>query len=161
MGERQRVFPTCVGVFLRVPDFDLLGASLPHMRGGVSHARMVSQHQEVSSPHAWGCFPVNTTFSKGSSVFPTCVGVFLFASLALAVPSSLPHMRGGVSLLPDTIGCSNASSPHAWGCFSFYSLISTNKLVFPTCVGVFLTAYLENPLEWSLPHMRGGVSNSF
>ncbi len=73
----NRVFPTCVGVFL----FELLLyidlKSIPHMRGGVSHIF------------------VNYNLSKW--VFPTCVGVFPVFEMDLRGWTGIPHMRGGVS----------------------------------------------------------------
>ncbi|SPX55995.1 Domain of uncharacterised function (DUF2825) [Klebsiella pneumoniae] len=67
-------------------------------------------------------------------------------------------MRGGVSL-PRNIRFSRAwSSPHAWGCFPLSDARGHLRVVFPTCVGVFLTVTEQLEVKVRLPHMRGGVS---
>ncbi len=69
-------------------------------------------------------------------------------------------MRGGVSPAAEFITSRPWSSPHAWGCF-YMPLISRNPaIVFPTCVGVFLTSGAQCRPCGSLPHMRGGVSTA-
>src|SRR5690606_5289963 len=50
------VFPTGVGVFLRLARPAILARRLPHMRGGVSAEEGGFQQSFSSSPHAWGCF---------------------------------------------------------------------------------------------------------
>ncbi|RRF73567.1 hypothetical protein EAO30_05110 [Klebsiella pneumoniae] len=50
------VFPTHVGVFLRVDDNNAWRAGLPHARGGVSLLRMTRGNGLSSSPRTWGCF---------------------------------------------------------------------------------------------------------
>ena len=50
------VFPTCVGVFLKL-------------------SRSVKS-SSLSSPHAWGCFTTLVIPNELALVFPTCVGVF-------------------------------------------------------------------------------------
>ena len=91
-----------------------------------------------SSPRAWGCFSVPTVASPGSTVFPTCVGVFLDGIVALAMALSLPHVRGGVSKFRRSEMSEAASSPRAWGCFRTLIEQIGRYGVFPTCVGVFL-----------------------
>ena len=73
------VFPTCVGVFLKLPCSSLMTACLPHVRGGVSICRNTLSLVEKSSPRAWGCFLLHREECAGGVVFPTCVGVFLRA----------------------------------------------------------------------------------
>ena len=51
-------------------------------------------------------------------------------------------------------------SPHAWGCFSASTLVSSASVAFPTRVGVFLPIMLQHGLGDSFPHTRGGVSPS-
>ena len=72
-----QVFPTCVGVFLRLCGDALLRYSLPHVRGGVSEVLMHHRIASVSSPRAWGCFQKAEEKARRQLVFPTCVGVFL------------------------------------------------------------------------------------
>ena len=52
----KRVFPTCVGVFLRMTTSKLATRGLPHVRGGVSATNVIEFEQDGSSPRAWGCF---------------------------------------------------------------------------------------------------------
>ena len=67
-------------------------------------------------------------------------------------------MRGGVSILGLDVGDKILSSPRAWGCFFERIRRITGYLVFPTCVGVFLIIAITSPMDASLPHVRGGVS---
>ncbi len=132
------VFPTCVGVFLESGVVKVKLDGLPHMRGGVSTLKSHYYAMLRSSPHAWGCFSFCSSFFTFSSVFPTCVGVFLKASSPFAPKERLPHMRGGVSLTRAGIPEVSPSSPHAWGCFPVAHHFHGQVQVFPTCVGVFL-----------------------
>ena len=52
------------------------------------------------------------------------------------------------------------SSPHAWGCFLYFYQIPWLRKVFPTRVGVFLSALCAAAYVGGLPHTRGGVSAS-
>ena len=70
----------------------------------------------------------------------------------------LPHVRGGVSegwVTRDTV---RVSSPRPWGCFFRAGLTAAQRAVFPTSVGVFLSASLIVADLGRLPHVRGGVS---
>ena len=112
------------------------------MRGGVSDVKPVGSLLAVSSPHAWGCFSLISTLPMVIRVFPTCVGVFPLVAELAATVASLPHMRGGVSLVSESHAVKKKSSPHAWGCFWARTLQQIRKSVFPTCVGVFLLTFL-------------------
>ena len=111
-----------------------------------------------SSPRAWGCFWAMKRACSTSSVFPTCVGVFLKTVEEKEQAVGLPHVRGGVSCLHVVVYFFYQSSPRAWGCFPLVSGIIHFIAVFPTCVGVFLALITSRALEASLPHVRGGVS---
>ena len=137
------VFPTCVGVFLGKVPWGTSSKGLPHVRGGVSAKIMTGQVTIVSSPRAWGCFCLSARQERGYAVFPTCVGVFLWHRLAAVASLSLPHVRGGVSLMTRKKYRWTRSSPRA---------------VFPTCVGVFLYVFIFGITSPGLPHVRGGVS---
>ena len=50
------------------------------------------------------------------------------------------------------------SSPRAWGCFLILLGNGLARVVFPTCVGVFLCFLLFTLRKTRLPHVRGGVS---
>ena len=110
------------------------------MRGGVSDRLSLSCVLGPSSPRAWGCFPISAMFFHVIKVFPTCVGVFLTRKECLDAAGSLPHVRGGVSILVCECKPEVVSSPRAWGCFSARTKSAIELRVFPTCVGVFLTS---------------------
>ena len=48
-------------------------------------------------------------------------------------------------------------SPHAWGCTEDGSKEMKRYAVFPTRVGVYLSASFAEVLSLSFPHTRGGV----
>ena len=158
---RRRVFPTCVGVFLRAVHLDALCWGLPHVRGGVSSWMYGAAWQQASSPRAWGCFFSHIFVHGRHKVFPTCVGVFpIPRSPSCSLRSSLPHVRGGVSSGGWVMESVTMSSPRAWGCFLSGGGVARPQEVFPTCVGVFLRAVHLDALCWGLPHVRGGVSST-
>lgn len=53
----------------------------------------------------------------------------------------LPHTRGGVSALSDSLSSFCRSSPHTWGCFRAEVRDRVKHMVFPTHVGCFLKPY--------------------
>ena len=72
----EKVFPTPVGVFPPAQATASPPWSLPHARGGVSHAAMKAAHRVMSSPRPWGCFSKSSQKFCVLRVFPTPVGVF-------------------------------------------------------------------------------------
>ena len=132
------VFPTPVGVFLRLTPRFRPGNRLPHTRGGVSGHDVTHVPLVASSPHPWGCFRRLRPSLPWSRVFPTPVGVFPTQRLKAPPRCGLPHTRGGVS----SVSCCPTGCPY----------------VFPTPVGVFPLADTEHRGCPSLPHTRGGVS---
>ena len=68
-----------MGVFLNVFTEQCAFPGLPHVRGGVSDEAIESMSEDGSSPRPWGCFFIKTTHAEIVEVFPTSVGVFLFA----------------------------------------------------------------------------------
>ena len=153
------VFPTCVGVFLRRHLRRYKDHRLPHVRGGVSVKYFFELFSTLSSPRAWGCFRSSVPTRYISGVFPTCVGVFLLRLHEFEPFSRLPHVRGGVSRIPAEMAVVYSSSPRAWGCFSTVPVPPRYSMVFPTCVGVFLTPLRRRRQSPGLPHVRGGVSD--
>ena len=113
-----------------------------------------------SSPRPWGCFYVAGYVCKKIAVFPTPVGVFLTSKPEQAKPARLPHARGGVSPARRPCLRKGRSSPRPWGCFFFGSGAVSYSTVFPTPVGVFLTAPGSRLAALRLPHARGGVSDT-
>ena len=91
------VFPTPVGVFLKIMNPDLIFSRLPHARGGVSQEYLQNEGVNLSSPRPWGCFLFSIRHHAADCVFPTPVGVFLMLKRREALKLSLPHARGGVS----------------------------------------------------------------
>ena len=65
------------------------------------------------------------------------MGVFLIMYFVYRYVTSLPHVRGGVSVLGMQKINAVKSSPRAWGCFSLFFNLCPSGWVFPTCVGVF------------------------
>ncbi len=112
----------------------------------------------MSSPRPWGCFLYADDLEYGNFVFPTPVGVFLPGDKIKKSPVSLPHARGGVSYYHSLSRLGILSSPRPWGCFYDTILSYATKYVFPTPVGVFLSAAGEFYQWLGLPHARGGVS---
>ena len=94
------------------------------------------------------------------AVFPTPVGVFPSIVRFIFVWWSLPHARGGVSLKDTGTEARKKSSPRPWGCFPVDVVHVDGSCVFPTPVGVFPKGSGRAPLKCSLPHARGGVSNT-
>ena len=70
------VFPTPVGVFLRLKLLTVSRKSLPHARGGVSFFSGKVSSICVSSPRPWGCFRLKDFKRSFEDVFPTPVGCF-------------------------------------------------------------------------------------
>ena len=131
---------------------------LPHARGGVSHTLVLKYEYRLSSPRTWGCFH-HLLLPKGQgAVFPTHVGVFLRQAVVSFILISLPHARGGVSLVPSQAQVQAWSSPRTWGCFYAVRFVLVRGKVFPTHVGVFLVDFFLPDYATGLPHARGGVS---
>ncbi len=91
------VFPTPVGVFLKLAEFMQAISSLPHARGGVSVEFIVNVFSAKSSPRPWGCFQSKQRQTRFMYVFPTPVGVFPGGRIVKELFFRLPHARGGVS----------------------------------------------------------------
>ena len=131
---------------------------LPHARGGVSAAHGKPKSDFTSSPRPWGCFWSGARRYSTEQVFPTPVGVFPSDILYRFWSYCLPHARGGVSRRYERGDAQKKSSPRPWGCFSMFQVRVKNISVFPTPVGVFLSACGHFLRRNSLPHARGGVS---
>ena len=110
-------FPTCVGVFPMRPDAWPLSTGLPHVRGGVSVSKNRRKSLHLTSPRAWGCFPLPSRPRPKPADFPTCVGVFPVLPISGALPQRLPHVRGGGSFSRSFSESFFVTSPRAWGCF--------------------------------------------
>ena len=131
------VFPTLVGVFLLLYQPGLAEYCLPHARGGVSKAKIDAGADLESSPRSWGCFYGREVLDQTPVVFPTLVGVFPYPHSLTRPTFSLPHARGGVSVVIGHDCSDDASSPRSWGCFQARAINSASARVFPTLVGVF------------------------
>ena len=131
---------------------------LPHERGGVSWIIDILIKKIWSSPRTWGCFQIVPCSSVVFLVFPTNVGVFLKSAKWRHIYESLPHERGGVSLIIQKTIVPIGSSPRTWGCFCETCANNWKKRVFPTNVGVFPRRLSNEANYTSLPHERGGVS---
>ena len=127
------------------------------MRGGVPLGLADVPRDIAFSPHAWGCSEGTTPAHSGSSVFPTCVGVFRPIGTHTQMNGRFPHMRGGVPNLLSRNPSAGTFSPHAWGCSGYRAFAFAISTVFPTCVGVFRAKGDCDDLACRFPHMRGGV----
>ena len=154
------VFPTPVGVFLKLVRSLLSSLGLPHARGGVSFQLFLKRLRKRSSPRPWGCFSPIRKVKGIAFVFPTPVGVFRRDRQGQSQTGSLPHARGGVSTSSGAIWNWRRSSPRPWGCFRLWHRETKEDYVFPTPVGVFPMARRKRRDEPSLPHARGGVSSN-
>ena len=65
------------------------------------------------------------------------VGVFPRYTLQHFPQISLPHARGGVSLIVSNSALRRLSSPCTWGCFQPKRFLTLDLFVFPMHVGVF------------------------
>ena len=79
--------------------------------------------------------------------------------LVISALACLPHVRGGVSSQDRDRMPRHMSSPRPWGCFRKRRRHIARHAVFPTSVGVFLRRITPLKHQWSLPHVRGGVSD--
>ena len=150
------VFPTLVGVFLSSCHFLPWSQSLPHARGGVSKAIQEKLYLSLSSPRSWGCFWTLGRRCLCYGVFPTLVGVFPSRGRPPLEEGSLPHARGGVSLMSLDKLCPPRSSPRSWGCFLARAPDDTASKVFPTLVGVLprqSPAWGTIRSKWELLHV--------
>lgn len=134
---RRRSSPRMWGVFLPRRKISARSSRLPHARGGVSNnaskpaAAIRSSHvrggvsptswhrreASWSSPRTWGCFQVKVHRQTLGMVFPTHVGVFLSLCLVRWHSKSIPHARGGVSIIDAGGTGADKSSLPTWGCF--------------------------------------------
>ena len=154
----EMVFPTYVGVFLKIGSLFTGVNGLPHVRGGVSLLYGKWSTWTKSSPRTWGCFSLPEPSSQMEAVFPTYVGVFPRGGDDGSAPGGLPHVRGGVSIVLKICLIDFKSSPRTWGCFYEVVISVWDKAVFPTYVGVFPGKKCEGRKSLGLPHVRGGVS---
>ena len=101
---------------------------------------------------SWPCYlPVDP-------VFPAYAGVFLLCVLRCFLYSSLPRIRGGVSILMRPKARRRQSSPHTRGCFWLKGASVETCLVFPAYAGVFPAYFRVRRQALRLPRIRGGVS---
>ena len=89
------VFPTHVGVFLKLVSLKAAPTCLPHARGGVSRHKVALLRHPLSSPRTWRCFSRTHSAHTHPAVFPTHVGVFPVPLPKFMVKVCLPHARGG------------------------------------------------------------------
>ena len=136
----------------------MIPCCLPHACGGVSACSVSCLSAVWSSPRLWGCFWAMLAHFRRLYVFPTPVGVFLCVGWFNVQVQSLPHACGGVSPTAPVCPRHFESSPRLWGCFPPCGSGRPQCRVFPTPVGVFLTATRSSSSISGLPHACGGVS---
>ncbi len=116
----------------------------------------VSVKLDTFSPHAWGWTSSGRSCCCGRCVFPTRVGVDLYARRMFAPAASFPHTRGGGPMGPALDRLMTAFSPHAWGWTVDVSGVKTKSDVFPTRVGVDRFHQSASRGKLCFPHTRGG-----
>ena len=115
--DRDRVFPTQVGMFLATPGRASLIPSFPHAGGDVSVKAV-----------AGGNSPI---------VFPTQVGMFPMLEHERRTLKGFPHAGGDVSVEAWATAFWLRFSPRRWGCFQGNIFDDPRYQVFPTQVGMF------------------------
>ena len=129
--------PTCVGV---TPSHVLrywLRNPLPHMRGGYSFTGFFNFTAACFAPHAWGLLYKKSLRTRRHSLCPTCVGVTLTKQIGIQENSSLPHMRGGYSVMRKLKKYKPTFAPHAWGLLYLSDSLQGLQSLCPTIVGFF------------------------
>ena len=160
MGDVDKVFPACAGMF-RSNSFSVNWlSSFPRMRGDVPLLRIPRRRAGRFSPHARGCSQALVRLAVPQLVFPACAGMFRSCSNQRSQGLRFPRMRGDVPLRTPFSNTLPWFSPHARGC-SFFSLpLVVVGGVFPACAGMFLAPPAIDTREVSFPRMRGDVPTS-
>ena len=114
LDREWQVFPTPVGVFLRLHSPSSATLSFPHARGGVSCFTIIVCSVYAFSPRPWGCFLPHSPLLAVVSVFPTPVGVFLKHERDLLATKRFPHARGVFPRLQRSLDALRGF-PHARG----------------------------------------------
>ena len=117
MSPLQKVFPAYAGVFPIAFCASCALRCLPRIRGGVSYIHCSAAIFVLSSPHTRGCFSASAVPFQRQRVFPAYAGVFLLPQSFYFNGSSLPRIRGGVSVYECECDYLMTSSPHTRGCF--------------------------------------------
>ena len=136
--KSAKVFPTQVGMFLKLNDGASKKTGFPHAGGDVSVYNRAVQSSSSFSPRRWGCFRRSSPGGGSPPVFPTQVGMF-------------PRTTRTTSPRP-------RFSPRRWGCFSDATLRRRQTVVFPTQVGMFLVYSTSITSKGGFPHAGGDVS---
>ena len=129
------------------------------------------------SPRMWGCTAHVTDDGETLCVFPTHVGVYLSWNIPKGAQVSFPHALGvyltlyksSKPLISFPHACGGVPqklrdkrnekrfSPRMWGCTLRPTPQRVKELVFPTHVGVYLSARDILHQRKRFPHACGGV----
>ena len=88
------VFPTHVGMDLRLSYSSWRNISIPHTRGDGPLLVLQSRQAIAYSPHTWGWTSEAVHAFYEESVFPTHVGMDLLLSRRSSTKICIPHTRG-------------------------------------------------------------------
>ena len=151
------VFPTRVGVDRRGVHQRYNLDCFPHTRGGGPPKPTNWQSLVNRFPHTRGGGPqTRPLFTAFCCVFPTRVGVDRPVPRRSQAPIGFPHTRGGGPVRQERCAGPGWFSPHAWGWTCSLRRWAGYRFVFPTRVGVDLSAPSHLPEFPRFPHTRGG-----
>ena len=151
----QLVFPTYVGLILGFYSLCLNGLCIPHVCG-VDPNTMYSWRVPVEySPRMWGWSCTCWDHAKRNGVFPTYVGLILPYSFLNFSQECIPHVCG----VDPTDRCHSQDqkqySPRMWGWSCLQRAGGHGNEVFPTYVGLILTAGPSRSPTRCIPHACG------
>lgn len=89
------VFPTLVGVILRLSGWIADWSGVPHTCGGDPLDDLLKQAQQMCSPQVWGLSQAYKMLESKQVVFPTGVGVIPISRSSPRGGQSVPHRCGG------------------------------------------------------------------
>ncbi len=107
------VFPTHVGVFLRLNATATIGKRLPHACGGVSYFKTVLGIGVQSSPRMWGCFRHSSSSSCAVTTLEEVQGI----TVNISMPVREKHDLRKANRAPLTSSSIHFSAPGPTKCF--------------------------------------------
>jgi len=135
----KQVFPTHVGMDLRVNGIEISVHSFPHTRGDGPMPEPPCYTERTFSPHTWGWTRTRAGTRANVPVFPTHVGMDLLSSASSKTFLCFPHTRGDGPDVFAKMSVNTGFSPHTWGWTGGKMRGLQRRKVFPTHVGMDLS----------------------